>query len=121
MREEKRNRIIAAIVVNAVLFVFIIVGVLIAQIVEISVLNHRKKMLDAELQALYEEYDNQSDLLEDFERRGKVYETVMMWLQMGIYSREEIFEKLGLPDPDVVQEDPEVKEDTAAILAIVVE
>ena len=45
MREEKRNRIIAAIVVNAILFVFILLGVVIAQWVTIGYQTRRKNEL----------------------------------------------------------------------------
>ena len=45
MGEEKRNKVVAAITINAILLIFIIIAVLIAQIVQISVLRRRKNAL----------------------------------------------------------------------------
>lgn len=45
MKDEKRNKIAVAITVNMVLLVYILVAIVIAQIVQISVLSRRKQEL----------------------------------------------------------------------------
>lgn len=67
MKEEKRNKITAAITVNAVLFVFILVAILIAQIVQISVLNRRKQDLLSRYNILVEKRDEAETLEEKLE------------------------------------------------------
>ncbi len=114
MGEEKRNKIVAAITVNAILLIFIILAVLIAQVVQISVLKRRRDRLKAELQAYVAQYNNAEDMLAELEARGAIYEKIIEWQQQGIYTREEIFEMIGVPDPELTP-------DTEAVLAIIVE
>lgn len=114
MGEEKRNKIVAAITVNAILLIFIILAVLIAQIVQISVLKHRRDQLKAELEACVAKYNGTQDILDNLEARGEIYENIIKWQQQGIYTRAEIFEMLGVPDPELTP-------DEAAVLAIIVE
>jgi Tfp pilus assembly protein PilN len=64
MNDTKRNRIIAAVTVNAVLLVVIIVAVLIYQIVEISILSSRKKELQEEYTRLSQQLEESEDFLE---------------------------------------------------------
>ena len=64
MSEEKRNKIIAAVTVNAVLLVVIIIAVIIAQIVHISVLNNRKTQLTNQYNQLVEQLKTTEDTLE---------------------------------------------------------
>lgn len=64
MGEEKRNKITAAITVNAVLLVVIILAVIIAQIVQISVLNNRKNELLTQYNALVQQLETTQDTLE---------------------------------------------------------
>lgn len=64
MSEEKRNKIAVAITVNAILLVFIIAVIVIAQIVQISVLSKRKNQLYAEYYELLVIYDEVEDLSE---------------------------------------------------------
>lgn len=63
MNEEKRNRIMAAIAVNAVILIFIIVSVIIYQIVQICVLSARKKELMEQYNALAVQLEEDSDFL----------------------------------------------------------
>ncbi len=67
MNEEKRNRIMAAIAVNAVILVFIIVAVIIYQIVQICVLSARKKELMEQYNDLAVQLEEDSDYLERLE------------------------------------------------------
>ena len=67
MEEEKRKRIAAAITVNAILLLFIIVGVLIYQVVAISVLTARKKELNKELSEVRKKYEYAEDILDRLE------------------------------------------------------
>ena len=67
MEEEKRKKIVAAITVNAILLLFIIVGVLIYQIIEIGVLTSRKKALNEELAAVRRKYEYAQDILDRLE------------------------------------------------------
>ena len=111
MGEEKRNKIVAAITVNAILLIFIILAILIAQIVQISVLKRRKRELFAELEALSAQYGSSEDVLDDLENHGKAYEVAIKLQQMGA-STEEIMRKLLGDDYDKFDE---------PVLAVVVE
>lgn len=113
MGEEKRNKIVAAITVNAILLVFIILAVLIAQVVQISVLKRRRNELKAELQAYVAKYESAEDILEELEACEGIYQKIIEWQQQGIYTREEIFEIIGVPDPERTS-------DEEAVLTIVV-
>lgn len=62
MSEEKRNKIAVAITVNAILLIFIIAVVVIAQIVQISVLTKRKNQLWNEYWELVDVYEEVEDL-----------------------------------------------------------
>ncbi len=64
MSEEKRNKIIAAVTVNAIILIFIIVAVIIYQLVTISALNNRKKDLYEELYRIEQKYEDAEDILE---------------------------------------------------------
>lgn len=64
MGEEKRNKIAVAITVNAILLIFIIAVIIIAQIVQISVLSKRKNQLYTEYYELLAVYDEVEDLSE---------------------------------------------------------
>lgn len=113
MGEEKRNKIVAAITVNAILLVFIILAVLIAQVVQISVLKRRRDALKSELQAYVAKYNDKKDILDEIEACGDIYQKIIEWQQQGIYTRAEIFEIIGVPDPELTP-------DEEAVLAIVV-
>lgn len=114
MGEEKRNKIVAAITVNAILLIFIILAVLIAQVVQISVLKRRRNELKSELQAYVAKYESAEDMLDELEACGDIYQKIIEWQQQGIYSREEIFEMLGI-------QDPESKSAATSVLAVIVE
>lgn len=84
MGEEKRNKIVAAVVINAILLVFIIAAVLIAQIVQISVLKRRKASLLDELYRLEQQLEEDQDTLQRLETDEKYREIVIQLAQMGI-------------------------------------
>lgn len=67
MEEEKRNKIVAAVTINAIILIFIIVAVIIYQIVTISVLNRRKRELWAEYYRLEELLEYEQDILQRLE------------------------------------------------------
>lgn len=83
MSEEKRNRIVAAVTVNAIILVFIIVAVIIYQIVTISVLNARKKELYEELYRIQQQYENAEDVLYKLQNDEKYLEIVLALGQLG--------------------------------------
>ncbi len=101
MSEEKRNKIVAAVTVNAILLVFILLAVLIAQIVQISVLKRRKNVLVAELQTLVQEYENKEQLQKDLEQGlyedidSEIYKRIVQLKQVGM-SQEEILRIIGI-------------------------
>jgi predicted PurR-regulated permease PerM len=66
MSEEKRNRIIGAITVNAVLLIVIIFAVIIYQIVEISILSAKRKELLNEYAKTMQELQESEDWLDQF-------------------------------------------------------
>jgi cell division protein FtsI/penicillin-binding protein 2 len=80
VNEEKRNRIIAAATVNAVLLIVIIFAVIIYQIVEISILSARKKELTEEYNRLQQEYEQCVDNLEKLDLEDQLY---ILALQLG--------------------------------------
>lgn len=82
MGEEKRNRITAAITVNAVLLVIIIVAILIAQIVQISVLKRRKRELLEEYYSIQAELDEKQDVLDRYDSDAEYREWLTKYLQM---------------------------------------
>lgn len=82
MREEKRNKIVAAITVNAVLLVFILVAIIIAQIVQISVLNRRKHDILSAKYAYAEELKNSNELMEKLETDMEFYEWFMEYVDV---------------------------------------
>ncbi|MDE6691238.1 MAG: hypothetical protein K2K04_04625 [Clostridia bacterium] len=99
MGEEKHNKIVAAVTVNAILLIFIILAVLIAQIVQISVLKRRKAELFAELAALSETYEKSEDMWADLEGHGKAYELAIKLKQLGA-TQEQILRVLLGDDYD---------------------
>lgn len=62
MSEEKRNKIAVAITVNAILLVFIIAVVVVAQVIQIGVLTKRKNQLWNEYWELVEIREEVEDL-----------------------------------------------------------
>ena len=101
MGEEKRNKIVAAITVNAILLIFIILAVLIAQIVQISVLKRRKNVLVAELQTLVRQLDDVTELEENLKNGlyedidSEIYKRILQLRQAGMTS-EEILDIIGV-------------------------
>ncbi len=105
MSEEKRNKIVAAVTVNAVLLVFIIIAVLIAQIVHISVLKRRKNQLLAELASYSETLDNSVLTFNDLKDHERAYELALSLRDLGV-SEEEIMRALLGDDYDKYQAAP---------------
>lgn len=87
MKEEKHNRVVAAITVNAVLLVFILVAIIIAQIVQISVLNRRKE----ELQTTYAALLVEKESAQTIEQKLDVDEKFKNWLveYINVYGDED--------------------------------
>ncbi len=83
MSEEKRNRIIAAVTVNAVVLIFIIVAVIIYQIVTISVLNNRKRELYEEKARIERQYDDATDILERLQNDEEYLAVLQALAQLG--------------------------------------
>ena len=87
MKEEKHNRVVAAITVNAVLLVFILVAIIIAQIVQISVLNRRKE----ELQTTYAALLVEKESAQTIEQKLDADEKFKNWLveYINVYGDED--------------------------------
>ena len=64
MEEEKHKRIVAATTVTAILLAIIIVIVLISQVIQISAMNNRKKVLLNELHEIQRKYEDAEDILD---------------------------------------------------------
>lgn len=67
MTEEKRNRIVAAITINVILFLVIIVCTITYQIVEISILHSRKQQILGEIAYYQEQINGSQDALEYYQ------------------------------------------------------
>lgn len=83
MGEEKRNRIIAAITVNAIILIFIIVAVIIYQLVTISVLNARKKELYEEKARIERRYEDGLDILDRLQNDEEYLAVLEALAQLG--------------------------------------
>lgn len=84
MGEEKRNKIIAAATINAILLVFILVAVIIAQVVEISIKRNRKNALLQEYNQLVQQYDESKATLDRLEDDEHYRQLVIELAQLGI-------------------------------------
>lgn len=84
MGEEKRNKVIAAATINAILLVFILIAVIIAQVVEISVKRNRKNALLQEYNQLVQQYDESKAALDRLEDDEHYRQLVIELAQMGI-------------------------------------
>ena len=93
MDEEKRNKVTVAVVINAVLLVFILVAVLIAQVVQISFLKHRKSTLISELQTLTQQVEVREDFIEKFETDQAIRDVILELKKLGM-TQEEILKIL---------------------------
>jgi len=94
--EEKRNRIVAAVTVNAIILIFIIVAVLIYQIVAISALNSHKKELLTELAALKAELAAGEDFLDRYNTDEQFRLIVDELVQLG-YDRDDLLQGVDVP------------------------
>ena len=93
MDEEKRNRVAVAVVINAILLVFILVAVLIGQVVQISFLKHRKAVLIGELQTLTQQVEVREDFIEKFETDQAIRDVILELKKLGM-TQEEILKIL---------------------------
>ncbi len=84
MSEEKRNKISVAITINAVLLVFILLAVVIAQVVKIGVLKPRRDQLYKELEQYEQELEDAEDVLDRLQTDEEFYDTVIKFAQMGM-------------------------------------
>ena len=99
MGEEKRNKVIAAVTVNAILLVFILLAVVIAQIVTISVKQRHKQTLEREYNLLFQEYEAKKDFIdamEEYEYKTRM-ETLILELRKNGDSEDEIL-KIVIPN-----------------------
>lgn len=99
MKEEKRNKITAAITVNAVLFVFILVAIIIAQIVQISILNRRKKELQETYYELTQQLHENESLYDRITTDDNYYRFVLEYID--VYGDEDPFNIL--PDGVIIK------------------
>ncbi|MDE6868565.1 MAG: hypothetical protein K2J83_05435 [Clostridia bacterium] len=64
MNESKRNKLVAAITVNVVILIAVLVAVVIYQIVDICVLTGRRNKLQAEIDDIQQKIESTQDTLE---------------------------------------------------------
>ncbi|MCI8368085.1 MAG: hypothetical protein HFJ81_00395 [Clostridia bacterium] len=88
MGEEKRNKVVAAITINAILLIFIIIAVLIAQIVQISVLRRRKNALINECNTLVNERDKLEDFIDKYEKDEAIRQLILEMKKLGMTDKE---------------------------------
>ena len=88
MGEEKRNKVVAAITINAILLIFIIIAVLIAQIVQISVLRRRKNALIKECNTLVNERDKLEDFIDKYENDEAIRQLILEMKKLGMTDKE---------------------------------
>ncbi len=96
MGEAKRNRIVAAVTINAIILVFIIVAVIIYQLVAISVLSSRKKALLAELSELKAQLATEEGFLDRYNTHEQFKHIVDQLVQRG-YDRDELLNEEFVP------------------------
>lgn len=96
MGEEKRNRIVAAVTINAIILIFIIVAVIIYQLVTISGLTARKKQLLKELADIKAELATEEDFLERYKTDEQFKLIVDQLVQLG-YDRDELLNEEFIP------------------------
>lgn len=106
MDEEKRNKVKVAIVINAIILIFILVAVLIAQFVVIGVTKKRLTNLEKELQTLVGQVETMEDFIEKYEADDRIKELITILSKD--HTKEEIMELLGLKNEG----------DTLAILVV---
>lgn len=88
MGEEKRNKVVAAITINAILLIFIILAVLIAQIVQIGVLSRRKNALKNEYNTLVNERENLEDFIDKYEKDEAIRQLILEMKKLGMTDKE---------------------------------
>ena len=88
MDEEKRNKIIAAITVNAILLVFILLAVVISQIVTIAVLRRRKAALISQYNTLVRELEDVEDVIEKNEKDSQIQDLIRAMYSLGMTEEE---------------------------------
>lgn len=78
MTQEKRNRIVAAVTVNAVLLLVILMSVLIYQLTTIVALANRKKDIQNQIQEYERQIEDSEDKLDEYRTeewlKNKAYE-----------------------------------------------
>lgn len=66
MTEDKKNRLVAACTVAAILLVVILLAVLVYQLVEIAVLTNRREKMEKDIEVLQEETERAETTLDYF-------------------------------------------------------
>ena len=101
MEGEKRNRIVAAVVINAIILIAIIIAVIIYQLVTISSLNSRKNDLFTELNGLKTEVGSLEDFLykynNDEHYKLVVDKVVDQLVDLG-YDKDDLLNKDIIPE-----------------------
>ena len=85
MSEEKRNRIKVAVTINAVLLVFILFAVVIAQIVTMGIMKNREEQIRQEYEEIQQQYDESKDLLEKLEQDEQLRKSMAEQMVMNGY------------------------------------
>ena len=100
MEGEKRNRIVAAVVINAIILIAIIIALIIYQLVTISSLNSRKDDLLTQLNTLKTEVGTLEDFLDKYnndEHYKLVVDKVVDQLVEYGYDKDDLLNKDLIP------------------------
>ena len=64
MNESKRNKLVAAVTVNVIILIAVLVAVVVYQLIDICVLTNRRDKLKAEVKSIESEIDDMGKTLE---------------------------------------------------------
>ena len=102
MEGEKRNRIVAAVVINAIILIAIIIAVIIYQLVTISNLKSRKNDLLTELNGLKTEMGSLEDFLDKYNTdehyKLVVDKVVDQLVDLGAGNKDDLLNKDIIPE-----------------------
>ena len=72
MSEEKKRRVLSAVVSGGIMLLFILITILVYQIVGIYSRKNRINALDAEITQLYAQIETTEDSIEEWSQRWKI-------------------------------------------------
>ena len=84
MTSQKRNRIAAAVTVNVVLLLVLLVAVMVYQLVTIFILKDRRNELEEQITEYYQEIENMSDDIDYYRTRDGLNDLI---IEYGLYKK----------------------------------